>query len=233
MDLKAEEAVNKYGDSKFYILVNIMALCGNDPESEIYQNSYIKKLKEFDLKEPDNTNFAEEHEEEENHLGGGYGSDAEEEYEEEKEKEKDSDNEAGDESDGEYENESDVEAEDGYDNESDDETDEESDEDREWRIQREKITNAVESVQQLIEDNKENGNTQLGELIANNIEKVLPELGLTPDKFNNAVESTCPQEFFEQTISSYQSREMKEYQLKRYLGMIFQLLIEQQSTQNE
>ena len=57
MDLKAEEAMNKYGNSQFYILVNIMASCGNNPESETYQNSYIKKLKEFDLKEPDNTNF--------------------------------------------------------------------------------------------------------------------------------------------------------------------------------
>ena len=49
MDLKAEEAVNKYGNSKFYILVNIMALCGNDPESETYQNKCIEKLKEFEL----------------------------------------------------------------------------------------------------------------------------------------------------------------------------------------
>lgn len=116
MDLKAEEAMNKYGNSQFYILVNIMASCGNNPESETYQNSYIKKLKEFDLKEPDNTNFSEE-------------------YEEEKEKEKDSDYEAEEESDSEYENESDDEsdgeAEDDYDNESEgesgDETDEESD----------------------------------------------------------------------------------------------------------
>lgn len=102
-----------------------------------------------------------------------------------------------------------------------------------WKIQREKIINAIESIQQLIEDNKENGNTQLGELIANNIEKVLPELGLTTDKFNNAVASTRYREFFEQTISSYQSREIKEYQLKGYLGIIFPLLIKQQSTQNE
>ena len=222
MDLKAEEAMNKYGNSQFYILVNIMASCGNNPESEIYQNKYIEKLKEFDLKEPNNTNFSEE-------------------YEEEKEKEKDSDYEAEEESDSEYENESDDEsdgeAEDDYDNESegesDDETDEESDEDSEWKIQREKIKNAIESVQQLIEDNKENVNTQLGELIADNIEKVLPGLGLTPDKFNNAVESICPQEFFEQTISSYQSEKIKEYQLKIYLGRIFQLLIREQSTQNE
>lgn len=222
MDLKAEEAMNKYGNSQFYILVNIMASCGNNPESETYQNSYIKKLKEFDLKEPDNTNFSEE-------------------YEEEKEKEKDSDYEAEEESDSEYENESDDEsdgeAEDDYDNESegesDDETDEESDEDSEWKIQREKIINAIELAQQLIEDNKENGNTQLGELIADNIEKVLPGLGLTPDKFNNAVESICPQEFFEQTISSYQSEKIKEYQLKIYLGRIFPLLIREQSTQNE
>lgn len=222
MDLKAEEAMNKYGNSQFYILVNIMASCGNNPESETYQNSYIKKLKEFELNEPNNTNFSEE-------------------YEEEKEKEKDSDYEAEEESDSEYENESDDEsdgeAEDDYDNESegesDDETDEESDEDSEWKIQREKIKNAIESVQQLIEDNKENGNTQLGELIADNIEKVLPGLGLTPDKFNNAVESICPQEFFEQTISSYQSEKIKEYQLKIYLGRIFQLLIREQSTQNE
>lgn len=222
MDLKSEEAMNKYGNSQFYILVNIMASCGNNPESKIYQNKYIEKLKEFDLKEPDNTNFSEE-------------------YEEEKEKEKDSDYEAEEESDSEYENESDDEsdgeAEDDYDNESegesDDETDEESDEDSEWKIQREKIKNAIESVQQLIEDNKENGNTQLGELIADNIEKVLPGLGLTPDKFNNAVESICPQEFFEQTISSYQSEKIKEYQLKIYLGRIFQLLIREQSTQNE
>lgn len=222
MDLKAEEAVNKYGNSQFYILVNIMASCGNNPESEIYQNKYIEKLKEFDLKEPNNTNFAEE-------------------YEEEKEKENDSDNEAEEESDSEYENESDDEsdgeAENDYDNESegesDDETDEESDEDSEWKIQREKIKNAIESVHQLIEDNKENGNTQLGELIANNIEKVLPGLGLTPDKFNNAVESIRHQEFFEQTISSYQSEKIKEYQLKIYLGRIFQLLIREQSTQNE
>lgn len=222
MDLKAEEAMNKYGNSQFYILVNIMASCGNNPESKIYQNKYIEKLKEFDLKEPDNTNFSEE-------------------YEEEKEKEKDSDYEAEEESDSEYENESDDEsdgeAEDDYDNESegesDDETDEESDEDSEWKIQREKIKNAIELAQQLIEDNKENGNTQLGELIADNIEKVLPGLGLTPDKFNNAVESICPQEFFEQTISSYQSEKIKEYQLKIYLGRIFQLLIREQSTQNE
>ncbi|MDO4476767.1 MAG: hypothetical protein Q4B93_02240 [Clostridia bacterium] len=222
MDLKAEEAMNKYGNSQFYILVNIMASCGNNPESETYQNSYIKKLKEFELNEPNNTNFSEE-------------------YEEEKEKEKDSDYEAEEESDSEYENESDDEsdgeAEDDYDNESegesDDETDEESDEDSEWKIQREKIKNAIELAQQLIEDNKENGNTQLGELIADNIEKVLPGLGLTPDKFNNAVESICPQEFFEQTISSYQSEKIKEYQLKIYLGRIFQLLIREQSTQNE
>lgn len=222
MDLKAEEAMNKYRNSQFYILVNIMASCGNNPESKIYQNKYIEKLKEFDLKEPDNTNFSEE-------------------YEEEKEKEKDSDYEAEEESDSEYENESDDEsdgeAEDDYDNESegesDDETDEESDEDSEWKIQREKIKNAIELAQQLIEDNKENGNTQLGELIADNIEKVLPGLGLTPDKFNNAVESICPQEFFEQTISSYQSEKIKEYQLKIYLGRIFQLLIREQSTQNE
>lgn len=243
VDLKAEEAMNKYGNSQFYILVNIMASCGNNPESEIYQNKYIEKLKEFDLKEPDNTNFAEEHEEEENHLGGGYGSDAEEEYEEEKENDSDNesddeyDNETGEESDGDYDNESDGEAEDDYDNESegesDDETDKESDEDSEWKIQREKIKNAIELVQQLIEDNKENGNTQLGELIADNIEKVLPGLGLTPDKFNNAVEPICPQEFFEQTISSYQSEKIKEYQLKIYLGRIFPLLIRQQSTQNE
>lgn len=102
-----------------------------------------------------------------------------------------------------------------------------------WRIQREKTKNAIESVQQLIEDNKENGNTQLGELIANNIEKVLPELGLTTDKFNNAVASTRYREFFGQTISSYQSEKIKEYQLKGYLGKILRLLIEQQSTQNE
>ena len=222
MDLKAEEAMNKYGNSQFYILVNIMASCGNNPESETYQNSYIKKLKEFDLKEPDNTNFSEE-------------------YEEEKEKEKDSDYEAEEESDSEYENESDDEsdgeAEDDYDNESEgesgDETDEESDEDSEWKIQREKIKNAIESVQQLIEDNKKNGNTQLGKLIADNIEKVLPDLGLTPDKFNNAVASIRHQEFFEQTISSYQSEKIKEYQLKIYLEKIFPLLIREQSTQNE
>ena len=113
MDLKAEEAMNKYGNSQFYILVNIMASCGNNPESETYQNSYIKKLKEFDLKEPDNTNFSEE-------------------YEEEKEKEKDSDYEAEEESDSEYENESDDEsdgeAEDDYDNESEGESDDETDE---------------------------------------------------------------------------------------------------------
>ena len=226
MDLKAEEAMNKYGNSQFYILVNIMASCGNNPESEIYQNKYIEKLKEFDLKEPNNTNFAEEHEAEEH---------------EEEEKEKDSDYEAEEESDSEYENESDDEsdgeAEDDYDNESegesDDETDEESDEDSEWKIQREKIKNAIELAQQLIEDNKENENTQLGELIADNIEKVLPGLGLTPDKFNNAVASIRHQEFFEQTISSYQSEKIKEYQLKIYLGRIFPLLIRKQSTQNE
>ena len=73
----------------------------------------------------------------------------------------------------------------------------------------------------------------MGELIADNIEKVLPGLGLTPDKFNNAVESICPQEFFEQTISSYQSEKIKEYQLKIYLGRIFPLLIREKSTQNE
>lgn len=73
----------------------------------------------------------------------------------------------------------------------------------------------------------------MGKLIADNIKKVLPDLGLTPDKFNNAVESIRHQEFFEQTISSYQSKEIKECQLKIYLERIFQILIREQSTQNE
>ena len=225
MDLKAKETYRIKDTREIYPicgLIQSMAYCDKEPESRRFQDYYIKKLKEVELNWLDNTNFAEE-------------------YEEEKEKEKDSDYEAEEESDSEYENESDDEsdgeAEDDYDNESEgesgDETDEESDEDSEWKIQREKIKNAIESVQQLIEDNKENGNTQLGELIADNIEKVLPGLGLTPDKFNNAVESICPQEFFEQTISSYQSEKIKEYQLKIYLGRIFPLLIREQSTQNE
>ena len=73
----------------------------------------------------------------------------------------------------------------------------------------------------------------MGKLIADNIKKVLPDLGLTPDKFNNAVASIRHQEFFEQTISSYQSKEIKECQLKIYLEKIFPLLIREQSTQNE
>lgn len=235
MDLKAKETYRIKDTREIYPicgLIQSMAYCDKEPESRRFQDYYIKKLKEVELNWLDNTNFAEEHPEEEKNLGGGYDSDSEEENKE-KEKEKYPDSEPENEPENEAENEPENDSDDNSDDESENDSDDNSDEDKKWRIQSEKINNAVESIQQLIEDNKENGNTQLGELIADNIEKVLPGLGLTPDKFNNAVESICPQEFFEQTISSYQSEKIKEYQLKIYLGRIFQLLIREQSTQNE
>ena len=235
MDLKAKETYRIKDTREIYPicgLIQSMAYCDKEPESRRFQDYYIKKLKEVELNWLDNTNFAEEHPEEEKNLGGRYDSDSEEENKE-KEKEKYPDSEPENEPENEAENEPENDSDDNSDDESENDSDDNSDEDKKWRIQSEKINNAVESIQQLIEDNKENGNTQLGELIADNIEKVLPGLGLTPDKFNNAVESICPQEFFEQTISSYQSEKIKEYQLKIYLGRIFPLLIREQSTQNE
>ena len=93
----------------------------------------------------------------------------------------------------------------------------------------EKVKNAVAAFKNILKESKHNRNTQLRELMKKHIKRLLPGLDLTSAQIDAAIKNHNLDQYFGETINFFNDKKFSKQRanLDKYLGMIFNYLIEQ------